>query len=293
MNCNQARSLSIVDFLGERDIHPESKNGLEYLYKSPIRSEKTPSFFVNLKKNSWKDFGTGEGGNIIDLVKLMYKTDITGALIILRENKPTHDASFSFSQHESETNENDPKLIIKHLQPIQNKALIQYLNSRKIPLNIASMYLLEAYYINIAVNKQFFALAFRNDKSGYALSNGLKNGKLTVKPGYYTTIPGKPESVNIFEGFFNFLSALIFYKTKQPVNTTIVLNSLSNLKKVIPVLSQYKTVNLFLDHDPETRSGEKATEYIKSIHPNVVDQSVKIYPDHKDFNNYLISIYQI
>lgn len=285
MNCDQARNISIVDLLAKNGILPEGKNGSEYLYKSPFRSERTPSFFVNIKKNAWNDFGSGEGGNIIDLVQLMFRTNITGALKILGESKQIQQNTFSLSKQESGPDK--AKLLIKHLQPIQNKALIQYLNSRKIPFSIASKYLKEAYYLNVSINKQFFALAFRNDKGGFALSNGLKKGKLTVKPGFYTTIQGRPESVNIFEGFFNFLSALVYYKTDHPENTTIVLNSLSNLNKVIPILCQYKTVNLYLDHDSETRSGEKATEYIKDIHPNTIDQSNIIYPNYKDFNEYV------
>lgn len=287
MNCDQARSLSIVDFLEKLGIFPVSRNGSEWLYLSPFRPEKTPSFFVNIKKNAWKDFGNSTGGNIIDLVQLMFNTNIAGALKILGENKLIQQNSLSFSQQESETSE--AKLLIKHLQPIQNKALIQYLNSRKIPLAVAKQYLQEAYYLNTTLNKQFFGLAFRNDKGGYALRNGLKGGKLTISPGYFTTIPGKTANLNIFEGFFNFLSALVFYKISQPRNTTIVLNSLSNLKKVIPLLDQYKTVNLYLDHDQETRSGEKATENLMRIHPNVFDQSRLIYPNNKDFNEFLIN----
>ncbi len=287
MNCDEARSISIVDFLSKNSIALVGENGTWYRYENPIRNERTPSFFVNKKKNYWKDFGSGEFGNIIDLVRIMNHTDITGALNILKENKLTQHHSFSFSQQESEIDGSEAKLIIRHLQPIQNKALIQYLNYRKIPLTIAAKYLKEAYYINTNSHKQFFGLAFKNDKGGYALSNKLKGGKLTVKPSYFTSIQGNPESVNIFEGFFNFLSALVYFKVNQPGNTTIVLNSLSNLNKVIPLLNQFKTVNLFLDHDPESQAGEKATEKIKSIHPNVIDQSVKIYPGYKDFNDFL------
>ena len=41
------------------------------MYLSLLREERTPSFSVSYDKNLWHDFGTGEGGSIIDLVPRM------------------------------------------------------------------------------------------------------------------------------------------------------------------------------------------------------------------------------
>ena len=41
------------------------------MYLSLLREERTPSFSVSYDKNLWHDFGTGEGGSIIDLVARM------------------------------------------------------------------------------------------------------------------------------------------------------------------------------------------------------------------------------
>jgi CHC2 zinc finger len=41
---------------------------------SPFRpAEKTPSFKIDPVKNLWFDFGSGEGGTIIDFVQKLYK----------------------------------------------------------------------------------------------------------------------------------------------------------------------------------------------------------------------------
>lgn len=39
-------------------------------FKSPLREDKNPSFSVYADGRRWKDFGTGEGGTIIDLLKV-------------------------------------------------------------------------------------------------------------------------------------------------------------------------------------------------------------------------------
>ena len=67
MNLDQAKALSINDFLQQQGHQPVKITAKEYRYISPLRSEKTPSFHVTLDGRAWKDFGDGRGGNIIDL----------------------------------------------------------------------------------------------------------------------------------------------------------------------------------------------------------------------------------
>lgn len=37
------------------------------MYRSPLRADSNASFSVSLDKNLWYDFGTSQGGNVIDL----------------------------------------------------------------------------------------------------------------------------------------------------------------------------------------------------------------------------------
>lgn len=276
MNCDEARNLSIVDFLDMSNIRPVKRYQDELLYHCPYRKDKDPSFSVNVKKNVWRDSGRNQGGDLILLVCKMYNVSLSEALKILSTKKPQ---SFSFSvQHDS----NNQPIKIRHIQEIQNKALIQYLTSRLISLEIASIYFKEAYYqVN---SKQFFALAFKNDKGGYELRNKYFKG--CTSPKFLTTIPGKKDSINIFEGSFDFLSALVYYKTNRPTHQTIILNSLSFVNQTFDIIKTCKSVNLFLDND---EAGEKTVQEYKSIHQNIKDFSKIIYPQKKDFNNYLIN----
>lgn len=279
MNCKNTKNIDIFEFLTKSGITGTEKNYFTW-YCSPFRNEKTPSFRVNRVTNRWKDYGTGQNGDLLDLVKLIHETDTLGALNILSN---CHiDESFSFSRPSIEYKKKSPGIVIKYIQPLANKALLQYLTERKIPLQIARHYTSEAYYS--ANNKQFFSIAFKNDQGGYELRN--KYYKNCSSPKYYTTYRvNENKELNLFEGFFDFLSALTFYQAQSPAQNTIVLNSLSNLNAVMPLLHNYEKINLYLDND---NAGRDAAERIKSSHPFTEDKSISIYPFYKDFNDFIV-----
>ncbi|HAN76837.1 MAG TPA: mobilization protein, partial [Bacteroidales bacterium] len=167
MNASQIKNIRILDFLHKIGIAPAKQYGGFYYFKAPYRSDSTPSLRVYHEKNIWFDLGTGTGGNIIDLACLIYSCNFKNAL-----QKLSNENINSFSFQPSEKNNTD--IEIKHIQPLQNKALIQYLQSRKIALPLAQIYLNEAYYkvtyfdkLGKLITKQYFALAFKNNSNGY------------------------------------------------------------------------------------------------------------------------------
>jgi 5S rRNA maturation endonuclease (ribonuclease M5) len=288
MNCLQAKKVPIIGFLRSQGINPVAvKNGTA-IYHSPFKEDRTPSFYVDYKKEYdlqvWKDFSTGDGGNVLDLIMKMYSVDIPGALIILQKPEISKPDISIFSQQDSiAKNSQSNNIEIKKIQPLQNRVLLQYLNSRKISQSKAVNFVQEVYYL--VDGKQYFSLAFRNDRGGYELRNKYFKGSSSPKAP--TTIKGNNEAVNIFEGMFDFLSALEYYKVKKPVSISIVLNSISSLDKIIGALQNYKQVNLFLDNDT---AGELAAEKIKSTHRKVKNYSKIIFPNFNDMNDYLTSI---
>jgi DNA primase len=90
------------------------------------------------------------------------------------------------------------------------------------------------------------------------------------------------KSVSIFEGMFDFLSAIEYCK-RPPRCTAIVLNSVSNLSKAMPQLTGATKIYSYLDNDD---AGRKATQKMIDVGLNVIDQS-KIYEGYKDFNEFL------
>lgn len=281
MNISEAKQIPIENYLKQVGISPDRRDVNKHWlwYCSPIRAEKTPSFKVDQRLNLWYDHGSGIGGSILDLVMAINDTDISGALQILRgENISRRIDQSSFHRLESET-ENSIK--IYNVRCLQNQVLIGYLQSRGIMYRNCEKYVKEAYY---TVNgKKYFAVAFKNDKGGFELRNQLWKGSSSPKS--ITTIHGN-KTVNLFEGFIDFLSALAYYNVREAATTNIILNSVANIKHAIDSLGEYQFINLFLDNDEAGRStGDIVTQ---SYPKKVTDYSKIIYPNHKDFNEYLI-----
>ncbi len=280
MNAQQIKNrISITDFLTSNGIEPQRRSRGYWLYRAPYRQDRKPSFSVDLTKNKWLDFSTGQGGDLIDLVKLLHGADTSTAIEIISGKQPE---SCSFIGQD--VTDDGTGVTIKHIQPLQNRALIQYLNERCIPVSIAKKYLKEAYYTTGTRNQQYFSLAFQNDNGGYALRN--RYSKTAVSPAYFTTIEGiHHRQLNIFEGFMDFLSALAYFRADHPKFDCLVLNSTAHLHKIGQIIAKYERLNLFLDNDP---AGKAARKSITDQHQHYVDFARKIYPDHKDFNAYLM-----
>lgn len=286
MNCQQANEINIVDYLSKLGIQPTTTKGRNFWYCSPIREEKTPSFKVDPEKNMFYDFGTGTNGRLVDLVCQLHMVSVTGALLIL-SGAAIKPHILSLPKQKEETLP-EPTLEIKRIQPLQNKALIQYIESRGISEAIATRYVEEAYYaITIPETgeiKKYFALAFRNDLGAFELRNKYFKGGNSPKG--ITTIPGNLNKVNIFEGWLDFLSCVVYYRQPSPANTTIVLNSVSHLRKINDLLPNFEHINLWLDND---QAGVKAANEIIGRFPDAVNQAAKLYPKFKDMNEFLTS----
>ncbi|MBS4060678.1 MAG: toprim domain-containing protein [Bacteroidetes bacterium] len=302
MNIEQAKQVRIFDYLLSEGIRPVSENTETLVYFSPFRSETTPSFHIVKKTNFYKDFGTDEkAGDIINLVTKLHNTDTKGALKIL-SRKLFLDTDNNLSFYEQKETNLTPTMVTVTtpgidektrnfenvtIQPVSNYSLIQYIEQRGIKQSIWKVQekLFQMNYT--AINKhgekfKAFNLAWKNDFNGYELrAKGFKN---CFRSKEITTIPGTGKGLNLFEGFFDYLSALQHFNTPKLKNTTIILNSLSLISKVLKQLEQSENINLFLDND---EIGIEATNKLINSFPNCVNKSLELYPEYHDFNDFL------
>jgi DNA primase len=268
----KVKQIPIIGYLANIGIEPV-ETGNQYKYYSPFTNEKTPSFYVSLKKNLFNDYSSGKGGSIIDLVMLLEKCSFTEAAKKLENEEPV---SFSFSRNERTSKEPMKVTAIKELE---NPNLIAYAGSRAISTTTAKRYLKEIHYTN--KGRSYYAIGFKNDADGYELRSG--NGFKSKTANGITTIDKGTKAIALFEGFFDFLSALEYYKLESPNVTTIILNTTVNLRIALPLL-QGKKVNCFLDND---KAGFDTIQKLINDSTLIVNQSLIIYPKAKDFNDYL------
>lgn len=275
-NCMEAKQISIISFLSRLGIQPSSQKMQDYWYCSPFRDEKTPSFKVDSAQNIWYDHGLGKGGNIIDLGIRLFNCSIPELL-----EKLSYD-SFSFHQQLDFFVIEKPKMEIVKVTELKHQALITYLEKKRgISLATANLYCKEVHYLN--KGRPFFSVGFRNNSGGYELRNA--SFKSCFSPKTYTHYNYGNESIAVFEGFVDFLSALELKITKGEKNDFLILNSLANKKKVFEILDNYREINLYLNND---EAGEKAADEFKKLYPKKLKNMNKMYKEYNDLNDFLI-----
>ncbi|KAA3597467.1 MAG: hypothetical protein DWQ06_13770 [Calditrichaeota bacterium] len=302
MNCSQANNFPIQEIVENfLNLEQRKRRGSELWYCSPFRNEKTPSFKINLETNMWYDFGKTSGmlsgGKVVDLLLELKLGTISQILKILESNYESKTKSnhslFSFpKQKNSQSAKNileQKQFKIIRIKPLKNEALIEFIESRKVKIEIAKKYLEEIYFKNLKNEKTYFALGFRNNSKDYEWKNKYLSGVFGKKD--FTAFFQSEErtEINVFEGFFDFLAHLSYQDQNLPKTDSLVLNSVSLTKRAILFLEKhnYKQVNLFLDND---KAGEEATQRFMALENILVFDRRELYKTHKDFNDFLISL---
>ena len=280
MEIQNIKQISITDYLQQQGYSPARVQGIHFWYCSPLRNESTPSFKVNTERNQWYDFGSGEHGDIIDLVCALHRCSISEAIQHLCGTKQVAHQEFSFG---GERKISECKLEILSAQPLSNPNLLRYLTVRAIPLTVANAYCSEVLYQNM--KRTYYAIGFANDAGGWEIRSPYFKG--CIAPKAITTISKATNCLEIFEVFMDFLS----WQTLNPSSKSdaIVLNSLALLPRIKEQIAGYQEVESFLDNDD---AGRKSFAVLKQIFPQIVDGAAR-YRAHKDLNEWLVSKSQL
>ena len=207
MTYKEANNISIKDYLNSLGIQPVTEKGSYRMYRSPLREDNTPSFKVDYNANLWCDYGTGEGGTLIDLVMKQNRCNAYGAICRLEQGET---ASFSF--HGKDLPERDTKrqaaspIEIRRIQPLQNPALMRYLQERGISPEQQPHTCRKC--ITASVGSLILRWRSGMIQEGYELRNPCFKGS-TSKDITHIRQQGEPrEKCLVFEGFMDYLSFL-------------------------------------------------------------------------------------
>ena len=279
MNIDDIKKISLVEFLNQLGYQPTGRDSKGLWFYAPYRSERKPSFHVNPNRQVWFDFGTGAGGDIFSLAgEMSGETDFLRQADYIAEKmrlpvatpyKPTPFAE-------------EPTFENIEVSRLESPVLLRYLADRGIPKEIAQRYCVQVDYE--LHGKRYYAVGFPNNANGLELRNPFFKG--SYPPKHITLIANGNARCNVFEGFIDFLSAeRLDYNDGLD---TIVLNSVSNLQKAIPALGNYTVIQCYLDNDTAGRAALARLQ--REFGDRVMDKSA-LYPDHKDLNDYLMSLY--
>ncbi|REC45177.1 toprim domain-containing protein [Chryseobacterium sp. 5_R23647] len=279
MNLKQINQLSFEEVLRKLGIEPTITRGKSLFYISPFRpNEKTASFHVT-KSNRYDlffDHGEGTGGKIVDFFIKYLQTNPKGVLDYFNRN------FFSFQQQQSlsETIKIDKDYEILELKEIQSVPLIQYLESRKLPLELTKRYCKEIHYkMN---NRNYFAIAFPTE-NGFEIRN--KYVKMCLNGKGFSWILNHKNSVKLFESWSDFLSYLTLFTKQEFESDFLVLNSISLLRNRVDSLEKYQKIDVYLDADS---TGQSATKFLSEYFGCRVKNISNLFEPFKDVNDFLM-----
>jgi len=234
-----------------------------YIEASAVwRGEKRPS--VSIQQNDlgewlWHDFGSGKGGSWIDLVIELYGWDYVTAVRFLRR-KYLEEEELAFPEHSRRTPYRLSTVKVLEVKEVSHPALLKYLRERRIEK--IPEWLREVHWQ--VRDRKFFGIGVPTVGGSWSVRNRL--GKWTIREDRsashsYTLIEKVSPYLAVFEGLFDALSweQLNFEKADL-----LILNSLVNLEKALPVLKRYEAVVLCFDND---ESGYLARRKVEKLLP--------------------------
>lgn len=281
-----AKAVPMVAILHSFGFEPIRTHGNEFVFYSPFREERTPSFSVDTKQNLWSDLGQAEkykkGDSSVGFIMLYQQLTFPAAVEWLLTFKGEVNVN-----HYLKAPEKQKQLELLSVKSITDLQLVHYAESRGITMHVLHQYCHEIIYRHIKSDMIYKAIGFQNDSQGYELryrgkedSNGFKGclGKKDI-----TFFNHGKTDILVFEGFFNFLS-FVELNIKAFEANFLILNSLSLLNRFD--FSPYKTIYSYLDND---KPGYDAFFHLQKKYPakNLLNCSTWCYPNQKDLNEYL------
>ena len=273
------RQIPLADFLARLGHEPVRRSGNELWYRAPYRSERTPSFRVNVAKRLWYDFGLGKGGDIFTLAgEFLGSSDFMAQARFITETARMPFVAAEKPLYLPEPSE--PAFEGVEAVPLLRSPLTDYLAERGISYGIASQYCCR---LNYGVRgKRYFAVGFPNVAGGYEIRSRFFKGCVPPKDVSLVKIESSQADVcSVFEGFMDFLSAAML---GLETGDCLVLNSVSNVEKAMKHLDGYGRINCYLDHDA---AGRRTLKTLKEHYRERVCDRSALYDGCKDLNEYL------
>ena len=146
--CRNTRERgTLKDYLANKGHYPVKEYTTYGMYRSPFREESSPSFKVDYRVNLWYDFGSGEGGSIIDLVMKLHGCTLSQAIGLL-ENR-VEISPLTQNDFERQVERREEMKIIEAVS-LHHPNLLRYLQDRK-KLKISIIPISAVYSVSILI----------------------------------------------------------------------------------------------------------------------------------------------
>ena len=286
----QLHSISIIEIMahyGKRLDHTRSG-----LYFSPFREELNPSFHLDEAKNTWYDYGTGEGGSLFDFVCKFAgctKGEVYDWLASFRNMVPESEYKAVVAPIIEKSHHSSKIVIDSTSHKFTKHKLVEYAESRAVSKEVLERYCEEViYHVDSVPDRQFYAIGFKNNSGGYVLRSSISkrcssSDITTLSPDGQMTDTVASNKVLVFEGFMDFLSWITDVKQDTPQYDCCILNSVTNLTKALTWITAHSHVAAFMDNDS---AGQEAMQKIMESIPDTASADVCVYDMSKLYQGY-------
>ena len=271
-----------------------------YIYTASYRGERNHSLSVFYSKDKWlyKDHATGEYGTSLDLLVRFGFFElwrvaaeyIASEFLHMNITAPMPRCYYA-SAIPAPAQEQDTAIKISSSTPIIGSSAESYLcHVRCIPVEIAARYMRFVSYKYPGNSQKYYGMAWPTVRGGWSIrwpkDLGKGKGKAFVGPGgpsFFPVVQGQQtQTCLVFEGIMDFLSFIVLAGGEQRTDA-VILNSVDNINEAKKIMTNYKTINCFLDND---NAGKNATKEIITAFANAVDHAPE-YAPHNDLNEFL------
>lgn len=290
---------NVVDYflhLSQRGVvNFQKKKGKEYIF-----TDNSNSIKLYASEKGWKEFKSGEGGQIVAAVKKFENMNWLEAVNFLKDfqgYKGQYEEMRAKIKEETPELGADERKVTFVTRP-NNPELIKYFRSRGISYDTLAEYTQQVHFQH--GDKHLFGIGNMNVSGGYDIRLPFeKNGKSKVGRSNFSTHGNlnKANKMIIVEGMTNMLSMVEILKAQKKKLDEyyfVCLNSTSNVKNFLENIYDYRKrwekVSLILDGDP---AGDAATKEILNdiSYWNAKDhrEYFGIGQGNNDLNDYLLN----
>ena len=142
-------------------------------------------------------------------------------------------------------------------------------------------------------NHRFHAIGFPNCEGGYVLRSTKQkrctgNAPTWIDSNEKVSDVKSADTLYVFEGFMDFLSWKMMDEFTFDRYDCCVLNSVTNLGKIIAKVAEYDTVKTFLDNDDAgLRAFSQLAQALETTDVSISEMS-GLYDGYKDLNEMLV-----
>jgi len=254
MTIADAKSLDINDVLRRLGYQPTRRTAKDTWYKRPYGIETHASFHVSKDGRAWFDFGTGQGGNIIDLAMLLGPCqEVAQALAYLeRLTGPLTNALPPNRQPPIPPTPATAAYTIDRHQSLADPRGVAFLKSRALDPLILSPYLNDVFFSRRqhSTSQPLYGVGLANLAGGFELRAQLEGShwhKTSLGPKDISVFLGQPAAAWLcFEGLPDFGSFLTLDRPPMGTFNYVVLNGTGMTAKAMAFLATQPVGSLII-----------------------------------------------